>query len=110
MATWDTACFAKEIDGAEGVATLQCLVPLFENIVKAVVAFGGIALLLMLLIGGFNFLFSAGDPKKLEQARGTISQAVIGLVIMSAAYVIIALIGKFTGIESITTFTVPEFQ
>lgn len=108
MAAWD--CDTQGVPNADGVATLSCLVPLFENIVRAVVAFGGIALFLMLLVGGFNFLFSAGDPKKLEQARGTISQAIIGLVIMSAAYLIINLIGRFTGIESITTFTIPEFQ
>ena len=108
MAAWDTSCFATGVPNAEEVATLSCLVPLFENIVRAVIAFGGIGLLLMLLVGGFNFLFSAGDPKKLEQARGTISQAVIGLVIMSAAYLIVNLIGTFTDIESITTFTVPE--
>ena len=110
MAVWDSSCFAQGVPDSEGVATLACLGPLFENIVKTVVAFGGIALFLMLLVGGFNFLFSAGDPKKLEQARGTISQAIIGLVIMSTAYLIINVIGRFTGIESITTFTIPEFQ
>lgn len=110
MAAWDTSCFATGVPNSDGVATLSCLGPLFENVVNAVVAFGGVALFLMLLVGGFNFLFSAGDPKKLEQARGTISQAVIGLIIMSAAYLIINLIGRFTGIESITTFTIPEFQ
>lgn len=109
MAEWSN-CFAEGVPNSEGVATLQCLGPLFENVVNAVVAFGGIALFLMLLVGGFNFLFSAGDPKKLEQARGTISQAIVGLLIMSAAYLIINLIGKFTGVESITTFSVPEFQ
>lgn len=113
MAEW-SGCFTSiMIDGkdvAEKVPTLSCLGPLFENIVKAVVAFGGIALFLMLLVGGFNFLFSAGDPKKLEQARGTISQAVMGLIIMSVAYLIISLIGKFTGITNITTFTIPEFK
>ncbi len=109
MAAWD-GCFAQGVPNSEGVATLSCLVPLFGNIVRAVVAFGGIGLFLMLLVGGFNFLFSSGDPKKLEQARGTISQAIMGLVIMSAAYLIINLIGKFTGIESITTFSIPEFQ
>lgn len=107
MAAWD-GCFATGVPNADGVATLSCLVPLFGNIVRAVVAFGGIGLFLMLLVGGFNFLFSAGDPKKLEQARGTISQAVVGLIIMSAAYIIVLMIGKFTGITNITTFTVPE--
>jgi len=113
MAEWSN-CFEKILvdgkDVAENVPTIRCLEPLFANIVNAVTAFGGIALFLMLLVGGFNFLFSAGDPKKLEQARGTISQAIVGLLIMSAAYLIINLIGKFTGVESITTFTVPEFQ
>ena len=107
MASWD-GCFSTGVPGAEDVATISCLVPLFGNIVRAVVAFGGIGLFIMLLVGGFNFLFSAGDPKKLEQARGTISQAVVGLIIMSSAYVIINMIGSFTGITNITTFTVPE--
>lgn len=106
MAAWD-GCFATDVPGAENVATLSCLVPLFGNIVNAVVAFGGIALFIMLLVGGFNFLFSAGDPKKLESARGTISQAIVGLVIMSAAYLIVNLISTFTGVN-VTTFTVPE--
>jgi len=33
----------------------------------------------------FHFFFSSGDPKKLEQARGTLTNAIIGLVIIVAA-------------------------
>lgn len=90
----------------EGVATIQCLVPLFANVVKAVVALGAVALFIMLLVGGFNFLFSAGDQKKLETARGTVTQAIIGLAIMSLAYLIIFTIQTFTGIN-VTTFSIP---
>jgi hypothetical protein len=106
MAAWD-GCYAQGSAEFEGVATLSCLVPLFGNIVRAVIAFGGIGLFLMLLVGGFNFLFSSGDPKKLEQARGTISQAVVGLIIMSSAYLIVNMIGTFTGVN-VGTFTIPE--
>ena len=91
----------------DGVATIQCLVPLFANVVKAVVALGGVMLFIMLLVGGFNFLFSAGDPKKLEMARGTITQAIMGLAIMSIAYLIILTIQTFTGVN-VTTFTIPN--
>lgn len=88
------------------VATIQCLVPLFESLVRAVVSLGGVALFLMLLVGGFNFLFSGGDPKKLEQARGTVTQAIIGIIIMSLAYLILLTIERFTGV-TVTEFSVP---
>jgi hypothetical protein len=90
-------CAVKE------VATIQCVGPLFESLVRSVTALAGVGLLIMLLIGGFNFLFSGGDPKKLEQARGTITQAVIGLIIMSIAYLILLTIEKFTGV-TVTIF------
>lgn len=103
MADW-TSC--SNITGVEDAASIFCLVPLFENIVRAVTALSGVALFIMLLVGGFNFLFSGGDQKKLEAARGTITQAIAGIVIMSVAYLIISLIAKFTGIEAIKTFQI----
>lgn len=88
-----------------GAATLDCIVPLFQNVVKSLIALSGMALLVMLFIGGFNFLFSAGDGKKLEAARGTITNAVIGLVIIVLAYVILRTIYAFTGVD-VTTFKI----
>lgn len=89
----------SNIAGAEGVATIQCLVPLIANTIKAVTALGALALFMMLLVGGFNFLFSGGDQKKLELARGTVTQAIVGIVIMALAYVIIRTIQVFTGVD-----------
>ena len=93
----------------DGVATIQCLVPLFESLVRGVIALGGVALFIMLLVGGFNFLFSGGDPKKLEQARGTITQAIVGIIIMSLAYLILLTIQTFTGVN-VTSFEIPIKQ
>lgn len=89
------------------VATIQSLETLFKNIITAVVSLTGIALFIMLLVGGFSFLFSGGDQKKLEQARGTITNAIIGLVIVVAAYLIIRIISVFTGNPDILKFTIP---
>lgn len=89
-------------------ATFQCLEPIFENIIRAALSLGTVALFIMLLVGGFSFLFSGGDPKKLEQARGTLSGAIIGLVIIIAAYLILRIIGIFTGTEDqLMNFTIP---
>lgn len=87
------------------VATIDSLPSLFTNIVTAVVAFTGVVLFVMLLVGGFTFLFSGGDPKQVQKAQGTISAAVIGLVIVVSAYVILNIIQTFTGVN-VTKFTI----
>lgn len=91
----------------EGVATIQCLVPLFRNIVVAVVQLSGVALLLMFIVGGYQFLMSGGNPKQLEQARGTLTYAIIGVVVIVCAYLIIRLVQAFTGVD-VSRFTIPE--
>lgn len=100
-------CANLSVEGAEGVASIQCVVPLIANIIRAVVSLGAVALFVMLLVGGFNFLFSGGEQKKLEAARGTVTQAIVGIVIMSVAYLIIKTIELFTGVN-ITTLQFPN--
>lgn len=104
---WDTCSGGFGIEGADGVASIQCLIPLISNVIKAVVSLGAVALFIMLLVGGFNFLFAAGDQKKLEAARGTVTQAIVGIIIMSVAFLVIKTISVFTGVD-VTTLQFPE--
>lgn len=107
-APWDS-CFST-IPGAEKVATIQCVVPMFTNVVQGVLALSGVALFVMLLVGGFTFLLSGGDQKKLETARGTLTNATIGLVVIVAAYLIIKTVSVFTRVGTITQFTIPSWE
>lgn len=102
MAEWSltTDCIV------EGAATFRCFEPLFSNVVEALTALVGIALFIMLVVGGYGFLFSGGDQKKLEKARGTITAAVTGVVIVVIAYLILLTIKEFTGVD-VTKFTIP---
>lgn len=100
-----TNCFSS-LPNADDVATIKCLEPLFASVVTAIVSLSGVALFLMLLAGGFNFLFAGGDQKKLETARGTITAAIMGLVILVCAYLILRLISVFTGIQGLTNFQI----
>ncbi len=88
------------------VATIKSLESLFRNVISSAVGLAGIALFIMLLIAGFNFLFAGGDQKKLEQAKGTLTNAILGLVVIVGAYLILRTIGVFTGVD-VTTFTIP---
>lgn len=92
----------------DGVATIYSLETLFSNAVGVVVQLAVVALFIMFVVAGFSFLFSGGDQKKLEAARGTFTNAVIGLVIIVASYLILRIISVFTGVPEILQFTIPQ--
>ena len=60
----------------------------------------GIALLLYLLLTGFQFLTSAGDPKKIEQAKEKLTSALVGFIIVFAAYWIVQIVGTVLGLDT----------
>lgn len=80
-----------------------------RNIFNLAVAGAGVAVFVMLLIGGFKYLTSGGDPKAAESARGTLTWAIIGLFILIGAWFILKLIEEFTGIKvSVFSIKFPE--
>lgn len=111
MAAWDPKCFGNQqgvigaiVDGkkladAAGVPTISCIESLFQNLIQSLMAIAGVGFFLMLLVGGYSFLFSGGDPKKLQQAKSTITLAIVGLIIMMVALLVIRVIESFTGIN-----------
>lgn len=68
----------------------------FPAFIIALYKFGiwtvGIAALLMITIGGFMYLTSAGNTSKMDSAKGVITDALIGLIIALAAYLILYII------------------
>ena len=88
-----------------GIATIKGFEWIFNNIVFSIIAFAGIALFVMLLVGGMSFLFSGGDQKKLEKAKGTLTAAFMGLLILVGSFLILKFIQTFTGVN-ITTFSI----
>lgn len=65
-----------------------------------VFAVAGLLLLLYLIFGGFGLLTSAGEPKKIQEAQGKITNALIGFVIIFVAYWLVKIVGTILGIEA----------
>lgn len=59
-----------------------------------------IGLFLMLLAGGFTFLTSAGDSKKLEQGKGQLTNALLGFIIIFASYWLVQIFGYIFGLDA----------
>lgn len=71
---------------------------MLTKLIPFVFAFAGIGLLLMLLSSGFALLTSAGDPKKTAQAKGRLTNAILGVIIIFAAYWGVQIAGVMFGI------------
>ena len=63
--------------------------------------FAGIGVLLMLLAGGFTFLTSAGDAKKMEKGQQQITNAILGFVIIFVAFWLVQALGYIFGFDTI---------
>ncbi|MFZ2804679.1 MAG: hypothetical protein WA001_05695 [Patescibacteria group bacterium] len=61
----------------------------------------GVLLLCYLLYGGFTWMTAGGDESKVKKARALITNAIIGLVIVVAAYSIASFI--LTSLTTVTT-------
>ncbi len=61
----------------------------------------GILLLLYLVYGGLQLMLSGGDPKAVQSARDKITGALIGFIIIFAAYWITQIIANMLGLKSI---------
>ena len=84
----------------QGLGTIGGIVSIFLNIAFIL---AGLALLFFFILGGIGMIASAGqnDPQKAEQARKTLTSAVIGFVIVFASYWIVKLIGQLLGISNL---------
>ena len=68
--------------------------------VQAVIVIAGLLTFAFLVWGGIEWLTSGGDKEKYEAARGRITAAVIGLVIVVAAWAILNVITSFLNLEN----------
>lgn len=79
--------------GGANASIAKFISPLINNILilGGIVAFGAI------ILAGFNYITGAGDKNKVAQAQNMLNYAIIGLVLIVAAYVITNLIGQLIG-------------
>ena len=67
-------------------------------IIQIIIILAAVAALGFLVWGGVKWITSGGDRGKIEQARGTIIAAIVGLIIALAAFfIVIVVLQIFTG-------------
>jgi hypothetical protein len=82
-----------------GISFIQKLI---TSLVTLGLIVGALIFFFTLLMGAIQWITSGGDKQALENARGKISNALIGLVILLAVFAIVKLIERFFGISILT--------
>ncbi|OGY41259.1 MAG: hypothetical protein A2Y67_02265 [Candidatus Buchananbacteria bacterium RBG_13_39_9] len=66
------------------------------NVINAMLGLVGAIFFILIIYGGFMWMISRGEDDKVKKARNIIVYAVIGLIIVAAAYAITSLVAGWT--------------
>ena len=66
---------------------------------QTIILVGGLAFIIYFLQGGITWITAGGDKGKIDEARGKITQGLVGLAILAASYVIIKFIESAIGMN-----------
>ncbi|KKU12183.1 MAG: hypothetical protein UX19_C0005G0015 [Candidatus Woesebacteria bacterium GW2011_GWA1_45_8] len=81
---------------------------LIAGFISLIMIIAAVVFFFILVIGGIRWITSGGDKANTEAARSQITAALVGLVIVFAAWAIIQLIQVFFGITILGDLTIPN--
>jgi len=96
---WSGACVSND------VATIKGFECLFANILQIVLGVAGLSSFAMLIVGGFKYLTSGGDQKKIAAASSTLTFAAASVIGVIVSWLILLFIQNFTGVK-VTEFNI----
>ena len=87
------------------VATLACIPIVIKNVIQWALIFAGVVALFLIIFAGFKFVTSKGDPQEVDNAKKTLTYAIVGLLLILLSFAILNLIATVTGVGQITNPT-----
>lgn len=85
---------------------IENIIPVLFSLLLVVT---GIIFLFILIMGGIKWMMSEGDDKKLASARNQVTNALVGLAIVFAAWAVVALINTIFQIN-LLSFDLPVMK
>jgi len=92
----NTVNIDEQVKGYFGYSNLGNFI---SNMISFAIIIASIAFAAFLIMGGFQYLTSGGDKTKTEEARSRITNALIGLAIVTASWAVWKIVVYFFGID-----------
>lgn len=65
---------------------------MLNKVIGYILPFAGLLCVVFIIIGGYMWITSAGDPAKVKQAQGTLTWSIIGLVFILISVAVISMV------------------
>ena len=97
MSIWSQIeVFVAQVTRPDGIFKVELTNKTVQNVFNIVLALAGAVAVAFVVFGGVKYMLSQGEPQQTKQARDTILYAVIGIVVVAAAFFLVNfVIGKF---------------
>ena len=99
----------KSGSGFENLGTLS-IGDIVSGLIRISLVVAALVFFFILVIGGIKWITSGGDKAQTEGARNQITAALVGLVVVFAAWAIIQLIQTFFGITILEGLTITQIN
>ena len=81
----------------QGKTGVQFVGSLITTLISMFFVVGAVVFFFMLLYGGLQWITSGGDKAAVEAARGRVTNALIGIVVLFSVYALVVIIEIITG-------------
>ncbi len=98
----------KPPTGAENLSKIT-VSNLISGVITLVFIAASLVFFFMLVAGGIKWMMAGGDKEKAGEARGQLTSALIGLIVIFLAWAISKLLGTLFGVDILGGFTIPKF-
>ncbi len=78
----------------------QTVSGLIKLVINWMLALAGLIAVLFLIVGGFWYITSAGNEEQAEKGKGTVINAIIGIVIIVLSWVIVNVVSRLVSSNS----------
>ncbi len=97
-----------KVDAKAAGFSITDLGKLIQSPLSVTLGIVGLLVFVYLIWGGIEWITAGGDKSKTESARQKLTNAIIGLAIVAAAFAISQVLGTFFGIKVGTDIALPK--
>lgn len=71
------------------------------NLISFIFFISGLLFFFNIIIAGWEYFFSAGDPQKVESAGNRLLNGFIGIIVVTASFLIVRLVSSMIGLDKL---------
>jgi hypothetical protein len=80
-----------------GIAGSRTVTELIISIINIMLFFAGMVAVVFIIIGGYWYITSAGNEEQAEKGKGTMVNAIIGIVVIILSWTLISVVTRLVG-------------